>query len=88
MAEPRRFLAPWSAEKIAGGYVVRDANGQALAYVYGRFKPVRGHAGKNPHRRRGAPDRGEHCQAAGIAEARTRREHLGNLLKYIRISKP
>jgi hypothetical protein len=37
MAEPRRFPAPWSAEKIAGGYVVRDANGQALAYVYGRL---------------------------------------------------
>jgi hypothetical protein len=27
---------PWTAEKIAGGYVVRDANGQALAYVYSR----------------------------------------------------
>ena len=24
------------AEKIAGGYVVRDANGQALAYIYSR----------------------------------------------------
>jgi hypothetical protein len=33
---PRRLLAPWRAEKIPGGYVVRDANGQALAYVYGR----------------------------------------------------
>jgi hypothetical protein len=28
---PRRFPAPWRADKIAGGYVVRDANGQALA---------------------------------------------------------
>jgi len=34
--EPRRFPAPWHAEKIPGGYVVRDANGQALAYVYSR----------------------------------------------------
>jgi hypothetical protein len=33
---PRRLPAPWTAEKIAGGYVVRDANGQALAYVYSR----------------------------------------------------
>jgi hypothetical protein len=33
---PRRFPAPWRAEKIAGGYVVRDANGQALAYLYSR----------------------------------------------------
>jgi hypothetical protein len=24
---PRRFPAPWTAEKIAGGYVVGDANG-------------------------------------------------------------
>jgi hypothetical protein len=28
---PRRFPPPWRADKIAGGYVVRDANGQALA---------------------------------------------------------
>ena len=29
----RRFPAPWKAEKMPGGYVVRDANGQALAHV-------------------------------------------------------
>ena len=33
---PRRFPPPWRAETIPGGYVVRDANGQALAYVYSR----------------------------------------------------
>jgi hypothetical protein len=32
----RRFPPPWRAEKMPGGYVVRDANGQALAYVYSR----------------------------------------------------
>ena len=32
----RRFPAPWRADKIPGGYVVRDANGQALVYVYSR----------------------------------------------------
>jgi hypothetical protein len=32
----RRLPAPWTAEKIPGGYLVRDANGQALAYVYSR----------------------------------------------------
>jgi hypothetical protein len=32
----RRFPAPWRADKIPGGYVVRDANGQALAYIYSR----------------------------------------------------
>jgi hypothetical protein len=33
---PRRFPAPWRADKIPGGYVVRDANGQALVCVYSR----------------------------------------------------
>ena len=32
----RRLPAPWRAEKIPGGYVVRDANEQALVYVYSR----------------------------------------------------
>jgi len=32
----RRLPAPWIADKIPGGYGVRDANGQALAYVYSR----------------------------------------------------
>jgi hypothetical protein len=36
MPAPRRLPPPWKAEKIAGGYVVRDANGQAIAYVYSR----------------------------------------------------
>jgi hypothetical protein len=33
---PRRFPSPWHANKIPGGYVVRDANGQELAYIYSR----------------------------------------------------
>jgi hypothetical protein len=33
---PRRFPTPWHADKIPGGFVVRDANGQALAYLYSR----------------------------------------------------
>jgi hypothetical protein len=32
----RRFLPPWKIERIVGSYVVKDANGQSLAYVYGR----------------------------------------------------
>jgi hypothetical protein len=32
----RRFPLPWRADKMPGGYVVRDANGQALAYLYSR----------------------------------------------------
>src|SRR5262245_57085062 len=30
----RRFPAPWTGEKIPGGFKVLDANGQSLAYVY------------------------------------------------------
>jgi K+/H+ antiporter YhaU regulatory subunit KhtT len=33
---PRRFPPPWRADRIPGGYVVRDANGQAIAYIYSR----------------------------------------------------
>ena len=41
MAEsPRRFPSPWHADPMPGGYVVRDANGQALAYVYSRNNEV------------------------------------------------
>jgi hypothetical protein len=32
----RRFPPPWKIERIEGGYKVLDANGQALAYVYGQ----------------------------------------------------
>jgi hypothetical protein len=32
----RHFPPPWRAGQIPGGYVVRDANGQALAYLYSR----------------------------------------------------
>jgi K+/H+ antiporter YhaU regulatory subunit KhtT len=33
---PRRFPPPWRADRIPSGYVVRDANGQALVYIYSR----------------------------------------------------
>ena len=31
----RRFPPPWTIEPLDAGYKVVDANGQALAYVYG-----------------------------------------------------
>jgi hypothetical protein len=36
MVTGRRFPPPWRADKIPGAYVVRDANGQALIYIYSR----------------------------------------------------
>ncbi len=33
----RKFPAPWRVEETSGGhYVIKDANGFRLAYVYGR----------------------------------------------------
>ena len=32
----RCFPPPWSVEQIPGGFKVKDASGQSLAYVYGR----------------------------------------------------
>jgi hypothetical protein len=31
---PRQIPPPWTAERIPGGYVVKDATGQAPACVY------------------------------------------------------
>jgi hypothetical protein len=30
----RRFPAPWRVDRIEGGFVVKDANGFRLAYIY------------------------------------------------------
>ena len=42
----RRFPAPWSAEVQPNYYVVRDANGQQIAYVYYSNDPERRSAAK------------------------------------------
>ena len=31
---PRRFAPPWTVDEPTEGFCIRDANGQALAYVY------------------------------------------------------
>jgi hypothetical protein len=36
----RGFPPAWTVEQIPGGYKVLDANGQSLAYVYGRETKV------------------------------------------------
>jgi hypothetical protein len=37
----RRFPPPWSVEETDACFIVRDANGQALAYVYFEEEPGR-----------------------------------------------
>jgi hypothetical protein len=42
----RRFPLPWSVEGIGAAFVVRDQNGQGLAYVYFEDEPQRRVASK------------------------------------------
>ena len=42
----RRFPPPWSAEVTPSCFIVRDANGQALSYVYYENEPGRRSAAK------------------------------------------
>jgi hypothetical protein len=41
MPSPRRFPPPWSVEELDACFVVRDRNGQQLAYVYFEDEPGR-----------------------------------------------
>jgi hypothetical protein len=41
MPSAHRFPPPWSAEETDACFIVRDANGQALAYVYFKEEPGR-----------------------------------------------
>jgi endo-1,4-beta-D-glucanase Y len=42
----RRLPRPWSAELTPNCFIVRDANGQALSYVYYENEPGRRSAAK------------------------------------------
>jgi len=37
----RRFPPPWSVQELDSCFVVKDANGQALAYMYFEKEPLR-----------------------------------------------
>lgn len=46
MTKPRRLPAPWNVAEIPGGFRINDAEGKAVAYVYGfdpRELPAAGH---------------------------------------------
>ena len=46
MNEPRRFPPPWIVEQQSACFIVRDHNGQRLAYVYFEDEPGRRSAAK------------------------------------------
>ena len=62
-----RFPPPWSVEETNACFIVRDADGQALAYVYFEEEPGPPLGGRTARPRRGAADRGQRRQAAGAA---------------------
>jgi hypothetical protein len=66
---PRRFPAPWSAERIPGGFVVKDSEGQALAYVYARENEKDASTREGAHDGRGSAHCRQYRQAAGAFEA-------------------
>jgi hypothetical protein len=61
VTDPRRFPPPWSAEETDACHIVRDANRQALAYVYFEEELEHRSGDASPHPRRGKADRGECC---------------------------
>jgi hypothetical protein len=46
MPSARRFPPPWTAEETEACFIIRDATGQALAYVYFEDEPGRRSAAK------------------------------------------
>ena len=66
----RRFPPPWSVDEAERRcFIIRDPNGQPLAYVYFEEEPGRRAAAKPADPRRGAAHRRQHRQAAGVAGA-------------------
>jgi hypothetical protein len=66
MAEPRRFPPPWTVEETAPCFIVRDANKQALAFVYCEDKPGRRTTAKLLSRgtkRGGSPSTSPSCRS-------------------------
>jgi hypothetical protein len=61
----RRFPPPWTIEEANNAcFIVKDANGFAVSYVYFENEPGR----RQSHdKRRGTPDRCQHCPVARVA---------------------
>jgi hypothetical protein len=51
---PRRFPPPWTVKELEESFVIQDAKGQALAYVYFENEPQRQMSTKRLATRRGA----------------------------------
>jgi hypothetical protein len=65
----RRLPAPWRVEKMPGGYVVRDANGQALAYIYSQANEAEAIQAKVLTEDEARRIAANICETAGAADA-------------------
>jgi hypothetical protein len=82
--EPRRFPPPWIAEETDAYFIVRDANGHALAYVYFEEELDRRSAAKLLTPRRVPAHRRQHRQAAGaVARAAADKRGVTRLQPHI-----
>jgi hypothetical protein len=71
MPEVRRFPPPWDIEEAnASCFIVKDNNGQAIAYVYFESDPGR-RSCQFAHPRRSSAHRRQHRRAAGGAARQT-----------------
>ena len=83
----RRFPPPWSVEETEACFIVRDHNGQALAYVYSRRSRAGGRRPGRPSReqRRGSATlngmiKGPGKRTAGcLSTSRAPRRPTGNI---------
>ena len=60
----RRFPPPWSIDEQTESFIVKDATGLPIAYVYFEDEPQRQMSMKRLSRSESLPCRGEHRQAA------------------------
>ncbi len=58
----RHFLPPWSVEELDSCFVVKDANGQALACMYFEKEPIR----RFRRRELLTPDEAQRIAEAGV----------------------
>jgi hypothetical protein len=72
--EPRHFPPPWSVQELDSCFVVKDANGQALAYMYFEKEPLRRYRRRELltlTRPSGSPPCLPHCQSCLARAKRT-----------------
>jgi hypothetical protein len=71
-----RFPPPWSAEVTPNCFIVRDANGQALSYIYYESEPGRRSAAKLLSKDEARRIAGDYCEVVGAFAKRLKQPRL------------